>query len=63
MYTRSVDIETLERLIQEDQEKLAQFEQSIGQLDLDPEGCVRLLNLMCDHLNGLIRERDQLVSS
>lgn len=57
----AADIDKLNRLIQEDQERLAKFEEEVGQLDLEPERCVRLLNLMCGHLNELIRERDQLV--
>jgi hypothetical protein len=58
-----VDIETLDRLILEGQEKLAKFEETVGGLDWEPERCVHLLNLMCGHLNELIREREKLVSS
>lgn len=63
MRTNSVDIETLDRLILEGQEKLAKFEETVGGLDWEPARCVHLLNKMCGDLNELIREREQLVSS
>lgn len=62
MRNTELHIGTLDGLIQEGQEKLAKFEETVGQLDWEPERCVHLLNLMCDRLNSLIRERDELAA-